>query len=49
MGRVWGIGKRRFKDDWRMSVYMFDVLVWAVLSYEVGKSVRVWRGYRRDS
>ena len=54
MGQVWGIGKRRFKDDWRMRVWMFDVLVWSVLSYgveiyRVGKSVGVWRAYRRDS
>ena len=31
MGKVWGIGKRRFKDDWRMRVWMFDVLVWSVV------------------
>ena len=35
MGQVWGIGKRRFKNDWRMRVCMFDVLVWSVVSYGV--------------
>ena len=38
MGHVWGIGKRRFKDDWRMRVWMFDGLVWSVLSY----GVEIW-------
>ena len=35
MRQVWGIGKSRFKDDWRMRAWMFDVLVWSVLSFVV--------------
>ena len=45
MGQVWGIGKRRFKDDWRMRVWMFDVLVWSVLSY----GVEIWGWKERKS
>ena len=32
MGQVWDIRKRMFKDDWTMRVWMFDVLMWSVLS-----------------
>ena len=45
MGQVWGIGKRRFKDDWRMRVWMFDVLVWSVVSY----GVEIWGWKERRS
>ena len=38
MGQVWGIGKRRFKDEWRMREWMFDVLVWSVISC----GVEIW-------
>ena len=55
MGQVWGIGKRRFKDDWRMRVWIFDLLVLSVLSY--GVEIWGWKErksveslpYRRDS
>lgn len=35
MGQVWGIGKRRFGKDWGKRVWLFDRLVWTVMSYEV--------------
>ncbi|XP_043464490.1 uncharacterized protein LOC122499949 [Leptopilina heterotoma] len=38
MGQVWGIGERRFKNDWKKRVWLFDALVWAVISY----GVEVW-------
>ncbi|XP_051169309.1 uncharacterized protein LOC127286774 [Leptopilina boulardi] len=39
MGQVWGIDERRFKDDWKKRAWLFDALVWSVLSY----GVEVWR------
>ncbi|XP_043481252.1 uncharacterized protein LOC122510560 [Leptopilina heterotoma] len=38
MGQVWGIGKRRFQDDWKKRVWLFDALVWSIISY----GVEVW-------
>ncbi|XP_051161831.1 uncharacterized protein LOC127281899 [Leptopilina boulardi] len=38
MGQVWGIGKRRFEDDWRKRVWLFDALVWSIVSY----GVEIW-------
>ncbi|XP_051167789.1 uncharacterized protein LOC127285695 [Leptopilina boulardi] len=38
IGQVWGIGERRFKDDWKRRVWLFDVLVWSVMSY----GVEIW-------
>lgn len=28
MEQVWGIGKRRFRDDWGRRLWLFDRLVW---------------------
>ena len=44
MGRVWGIGKRRFVKDWEKRVWLFDKLVWAVVEY----GVEVWRWRARE-
>lgn len=30
-----GIGKRRFRRDWRRKVWLFDKLVWTILGYGV--------------
>jgi len=38
MGKVWGIGKRRFKGDWGRMCWLFDALVWPVIGY----GVEVW-------
>jgi len=35
MRQVWGIGKRRFGGDWGKRIWMFDKLVWTVISYRV--------------
>lgn len=33
MGQVWGLGKRRFGKDWGRRLWLFDKLMWTVLSY----------------
>ncbi|KAL6433515.1 hypothetical protein ACFW04_006545 [Cataglyphis niger] len=33
MGQVWGIGKRKFKNDWGKRLWLFDKLVWTVMRY----------------
>jgi len=38
MGQAWGIGKRRFRNDWGRRIWLFDRLVWTVLSY----GVEIW-------
>lgn len=35
MGQVWGIGKKKFGNDWGKRVWMFDSLVWSVVGYGV--------------
>lgn len=35
MRQVWGIEKRRFKDDWNKRIWLFDTLVWTVVGYGV--------------
>lgn len=35
LGQIWGIGKRRFGKDWGRRLWLFDRLVWSVVSYEV--------------
>ncbi|XP_043468318.1 uncharacterized protein LOC122502364 [Leptopilina heterotoma] len=55
MGQVWGIGKRKFKDDWKRRIWLFDVLVWSVMSYgveiwgwnEIGKMERMHERFLR--
>jgi len=34
MGEIWGIGKRRFGEDWSRRIWLFDKLM-DVISYEV--------------
>lgn len=43
MGQVWGIGVRRFRDDWKRRVWLFDVLIWSIASY----GVEVW-GWKEE-
>lgn len=43
MRKIWGIGKRLFRDDVRKRILMFDTLVWAVLGYEI----KIWRWKER--
>jgi len=35
LGQVWGIGRRRFGGDWKRRMWLFDKLVWTVMSYRV--------------
>lgn len=38
MGQVWGIEKRRFSKNWELRLWLFDRLVWSVISY----GVEIW-------
>lgn len=42
--QIWGIGKRRFAKDWERRVWLFDKLVWPVVSYEV----KIWGWKERE-
>uniref|UniRef100_A0A6V7LC72 Uncharacterized protein n=1 Tax=Bracon brevicornis TaxID=1563983 RepID=A0A6V7LC72_9HYME len=33
MRQVWGLGKRRLREDWKRGIWLFDVLVWSVMCY----------------
>jgi len=44
MGQIWGIGKRRFKGDWGRRLWLFDKLIWTVLSY----GVEIWGWEERE-
>lgn len=33
LGRVWGIGKRRFGGDLGRRIWLFDRLVWTVMGF----------------
>lgn len=39
MREMWGIGKRRFGKDLARRLWLFDRLIWAVISY----GVEIWR------
>lgn len=43
MGQVWGIGKRKFGNDWERRIWLFDKLVWTVASY----GVEIWEWNER--
>ncbi|XP_076301434.1 uncharacterized protein LOC143219315 [Lasioglossum baleicum] len=48
MGQVWGIGKRRFGKDWGRRLWLFDKLVWSVVSYRVEIwGWKEWEGIER--
>ena len=36
MEGVWGIGKRKFGNDWSRKMWPFDTFVWTVMGYGVG-------------
>lgn len=44
IGQVWGIGKRRVGRDWGRRIWLFDSLVWMVISYRV----EIWRWKERS-
>jgi len=44
MGEVWGIGKRRFGRDWSRRLWLFDRLIWTIMSYEV----EIWGWKERE-
>jgi len=35
MGEVWGTGRRKFGKDWSRRLWLFDRLIWTILSYGV--------------
>lgn len=41
MGEVWGIGKRKFGRDWSRRIWLFDRLIWTVMSY--GMEIWGWK------
>ncbi|XP_015598956.1 uncharacterized protein LOC107269530 [Cephus cinctus] len=45
MGQVWGIGKWRFRNDWSRRLWLFDKLVWPVVSY----GVEIWGWVGRET
>lgn len=44
MRGVWGIGKWRFGNDWGKRIWLFDKLVWTVMSY----GVEIWGWRERE-
>lgn len=44
MGQVWSIGKRNFGKDVRKRIWLFDALIWTVLSY----GVEIWGWKERN-
>lgn len=44
MGEVWRIGKRKFDKDWCRRLWLFDRLIWTVLSY----GVEIWGWKERE-
>jgi len=44
MREVWGIGKRKFGKDWSRRVWLFDRLVWTIVSY----GVEIWGWKERE-
>lgn len=44
MEQVWGIGKRRCKGEWSRRLWLFDRLVWTVVSY----GVEIWGWKERE-
>lgn len=44
LGQVWGIGKRRFGGDWGKRIWLFDRLIWSVMSY----GVEIWGWKERE-
>lgn len=41
MGQVWGIGKRRFGNDWGKRMWLFRALMWSVVCY--GAEIWGWK------
>ncbi|XP_070530007.1 golgin subfamily A member 6-like protein 22 [Cardiocondyla obscurior] len=44
MGQIWNIGKKKFGKDWGRRLWLFDRLVWTVMSY----GVEIWRWKERE-
>ncbi|KMQ86137.1 hypothetical protein RF55_14979 [Lasius niger] len=44
LGQIWGIEKRRFGGDWEKRIWLFDALVWSVVSY----GVEIWEWKKRE-
>lgn len=44
MGQVWEIEKKRFRDDWRKRIWLYNAVVWSVLGYRV----EIWSWEERE-
>lgn len=44
MREVWRIGKRRYGKDWSRRLWLFDRLIWTVLSYRI----EIWGWKQRE-
>jgi len=44
MGEIWGRGRRKFGKDWSRRLWLFDRLIWTVLSY----GVEIWGWKERE-
>lgn len=44
LGQVWGIGMRRFKENWCRRVWLFNKLIWSVIGYVV----EMWGWKKRE-
>jgi len=44
MGKIWRVGRRKFGGDWGRRLWLFDRLVWTLLSY----GVEIWGWKERE-
>jgi len=44
LGKVWSIGERNFKDNWKKRMYLFEVLVESIMMY--GVKIWGWKEYK---
>ena len=44
LGKIWSLGERKFRDDWRKRIKLFDALVKSVISY--GAEIWGWREWK---
>lgn len=49
IGQAWGIGKKRFGENWKWKIELFDWLVGSVVGFgtEIWRWKR-WEGYKED-
>jgi len=44
LGKVWSIGERNFKDNWKKRMYLFEVLMESIIMY--GVEIWGWKEYK---